>query len=138
MKSSPVGTRLNIHPTETDEGIPMQESGFMARPEGRCLQLGMLALFVFAFATVAQAQVTASPPYTVSVFAQAPANTSQPDSIVRWRDRVIVGFENHVAKDGTDGKSSTIVEFSLGGAVRRTFTVPGHNDGLRVVDDDYL
>jgi hypothetical protein len=43
-----------------------------------------------------------------------------------------------VAKDGTDGKSSTVVEFSLLGKVKRTFQVPGHNDGLRVVGEDDL
>jgi hypothetical protein len=68
----------------------------------------------------------------------APRGTSQPDSIVQWGDHIIVGFENGVAKDGTDGKSSTIVQFSLSGKVERTFSVPGHNDGLRVVGDDDL
>ena len=86
----------------------------------------------------AQTLPVATPPYKISVFAQNPAGTSQPDSIVQWHDRIIVGFQNHVAKDGTDGKSSTIVEFSLSGKVKRMFTVPGHNDGLRVVGDDDL
>ena len=86
----------------------------------------------------ASAQVQAQPPYAVRVFAYAPPNTSQPDSIVAWRDRIIVGFENHVAKDGSDGKSSTIVEFSLSGEVLSSFSVPGHNDGLRVVGGDQL
>jgi len=80
----------------------------------------------------------ATPPYTVSVFAKNPTGVSQPDSIVFWHDRVFVGFSNGVAKDGTDGKFSTIVEFALDGTVKRTFQVPGHNDGLRVVDDDDL
>jgi len=102
------------------------------------LPLGLLTLAALAIAPVAQAQVVATSPYTVSVFAQGPANTSQPDSIVQWRDSILVGFENHVAKDGTDGKSSTIVEFSLGGTVKRTFSVPGHNDGLRLVHGDEL
>lgn len=86
----------------------------------------------------ASAQVQAQPPYAARVFAYAPPNTSQPDSIVTWRDRIIVGFENHVAKDGSDGKSSTIVEFSLSGEVLGSFSVPGHNDGLRVVGGDQL
>lgn len=84
---------------------------------------------------------TASPPYTLSVFAKSvtgPTGYTQPDSIVLWRDSVLVGFQNHVAKDGTDGKSSTIVQYSQSGAVERTFTVKGHNDGLRIVGDDQL
>lgn len=85
----------------------------------------------------AAAQV-ATPPYSVSVFATSPPGTSQPDSIVTWGNRVIVGFGNGVAKDGTDGKSSTIVEFNAGGQVKRTFSVQGHNDGLRLVGEDQL
>jgi hypothetical protein len=84
---------------------------------------------------------TAQPPYKLSVFAKSvtgPKGYSQPDSIVQWRDTIIVGFQNHVAKDGTDGKSSTIVQYSLDGKVLRTFTVPGHNDGLRVIGEDDL
>ncbi len=88
--------------------------------------------------SLAAAQPQAQAPYTLQVFAQAPPNTAQPDSIVAWRDRVIVGFQNHVAKDGSDGKSSTLVEFSLSGEPLNTFTVPGHNDGLRVVGDHQL
>ncbi len=78
------------------------------------------------------------PPYTLKVFAQSTNKYSQPDSIERWRDRIFVGFQNHVAKDGSDGKSSTIVEYSLDGKVKRTFSVPGHNDGLRIVGEDDL
>lgn len=77
-------------------------------------------------------------PYTLSVFATSTKDYTQPDSIVQWHERIFVGFSNGVAKDGTDGKSSTIVEYSLSGEVKRTFSVPGHNDGLRVVDDDDL
>jgi hypothetical protein len=83
-------------------------------------------------------------PYTLSVFAQSTGTDtskgqySQPDSIVQWKNHIIVGFQNHVLKDGTDGKSSTIVQYSLSGKVERTFSVPGHNDGLRVVGEDDL
>jgi hypothetical protein len=80
----------------------------------------------------------AQPPYKLSVFAKSANGYSQPDSIAQWRDSVFVGFQNHVAKDGTDGKSSTIVQYSLSGNVRRTFTVPGHNDGLRIIGEDDL
>jgi hypothetical protein len=85
----------------------------------------------------AAAQV-ATPPYSISVFATNPAGTSQPDSIVTWRHSVIVGFGNGVAKDGSDGKSSTIAEFDAAGQVKRTFSVLGHNDGLRVIGEDEL
>jgi hypothetical protein len=81
---------------------------------------------------------TVTPPYTLATFATSAKGYSQPDSIAQWRDTVLVGFQNHVAKDGSDGKSSTIVEYSLSGKVLRTFSVKGHNDGLRVIGEDEL
>jgi hypothetical protein len=86
----------------------------------------------------AGAAQTAKPPYQLSVFAQSANGYSQPDSIVQAGPYVIVGYQNHVAKDGSDGKSSTLVEYSLNGHVRRTWSVPGHHDGLRVIDGNQL
>jgi hypothetical protein len=80
----------------------------------------------------------AQPPYVLSVFARSTTAYTQPDSIVQWRDRILVGFSNGVSKTGSDGKFSTIIEYSLSGQVKRTFSVPGHNDGLRVVGEDDL
>lgn len=97
----------------------------------------LLALLVMCPGVSAQGPV-AQPPYQLSVFAKSANGNSQPDSIVRWRDSVLVGFGDHVAKDGSDGKSSTIVQYSLGGEVQKTFSVPGHNDGLRIVGEDEL
>jgi hypothetical protein len=74
----------------------------------------------------------ATSPYRISVFARSQKGYSQPDSLVRWLNHILVGFGNGVAKDGTDGKSSTIVQYSLSGKVERIFTVKGHNDGLRL------
>jgi hypothetical protein len=98
--------------------------------------LGCLA----AFHTVAAGAATPAvqSPYGLSVFAQSANGYSQPDSIVQWQDSILVGFQNHVAKDGSDGKSSTIVQYALDGRVQRTFSVPGHNDGLRVIGLDQL
>jgi hypothetical protein len=98
----------------------------------------LLGLLMVALPGAAQTPPVPTPPYTNKVFAKGPAGTSQPDSIVQWGDHIIVGFENGVAKDGTDGKSSTVVQFSLSGKVERTFSVPGHNDGLRVIGEDDL
>jgi len=99
---------------------------------------GLLGLTVASIPAEAQTLPTAAAPYKISVFANSPMGFSQPDSIVEWRDSIIVGFENHVAKDGTDNKFSTIVEFSLTGEVKRAFQVQGHNDGLRLVGEDDL
>ena len=81
----------------------------------------------------ASAQVVASAPYTVSVFATSiPGVDFAPDSIAVLDGHVFVGFGDGVATDGSDGKSSTIVEYKENGDMVRTYTVPGHNDGLRV------
>jgi len=91
-----------------------------------------------AFPSVADAAPVVQAPYSLAVFARSMNGYSQPDSIVLWKDSILVGFGNHVAKDGTDGKSSTIVQYSLKGTVQRTFQVPGHNDGLRIVGESSL
>ncbi|HEX3495677.1 MAG TPA: hypothetical protein VHT02_00625 [Methylocella sp.] len=51
---------------------------------------------------------------------------------------MLVGYQNGVAKDGSDGKASTIVQYSLTGTVQRSFQVRGHNDGLRLVGTNSL
>jgi hypothetical protein len=60
------------------------------------------------------------------------ADFSHPDSLERDGNDIWVGYQNVTAKDGTDGKSSTVVEYNLHGHVERTFSVPGHCDGLRI------
>jgi hypothetical protein len=91
-----------------------------------------------SFAPRAAVAQTAKPPYQLSVFAKGQDGYSQPDSIVQVGASVVVGYQNGVAKDGTDGKSSTLVQYSLSGRVERTWSVPGHNDGLRVIDGNQL
>jgi sugar lactone lactonase YvrE len=76
--------------------------------------------------------LTVAPGYTVTTFAASPTGASQPDSIAVDGNLVFVGFGNGVAKDGSDGKASTIVEYTAAGAIVETFSVPGHNDGLKV------
>lgn len=81
----------------------------------------------------ASGQVVASAPYTVSVFTTSiPGVDFAPDSIAVVNGHVFVGYGDGAAPDGSDGKSSTIVEYTLNGDMVRTYTVPGHNDGLRV------
>lgn len=66
-------------------------------------------------------------------FAQGTQNYIAPDSITIDGNTVFIGFQNVTAKDCTDGpKTSTIVEYTMAGAFVKKFSVPGHNDGLRV------
>ena len=91
---------------------------------------GILCLAIAAAATAA-AQVTAVPPYTVSVFATSvPHVYYQPDSITLWNGRVFIGYGNNAKTTG--GGHSTIVEYALDGTVLHKMNVKGHNDGLKV------
>lgn len=93
---------------------------------------GLLVCGALLAALTAAGQV-ASVPYTISTFATGvPGAYSQPDSIAVLGRNIFIGYGNHVAKDGTDGKSSTIVKYKMNGDVVTTFSVVGHNDGLRV------
>jgi sugar lactone lactonase YvrE len=78
-----------------------------------------------------------APGFALTTFATSPSGASQPDSIAVDGAHVFVGFGNGVAKDGSDGKSSTIVEYNSTGAILQTFSVPGHNDGLKVDPDTH-
>lgn len=70
-------------------------------------------------------------PYQLSVFATAPSGLSAPDSIAVLGDHVFVGYGDGHAPDGSDGKSSQIVEYRMDGSIVRIYTVLGHNDGLK-------
>ncbi len=88
---------------------------------------------VLLTALTAAGQVTTAVPYTISTFATGvPGVYFQPDSIAVSGGFVYIGYGNGVAKDGSDGKSSTIVKYKMNGDVVTTFSVVGHNDGLRV------
>jgi hypothetical protein len=73
-----------------------------------------------------------APGFNVSVFATSPVGASQPDSITVDGRFIFVGYGNGVAADGSDGGSSTIVEYNRQGAILQEFSVLGHNDGLKV------
>jgi hypothetical protein len=104
----------------------------------RNLAAALTATGYWICAPILAAAPAAQAPYSLSVFARSASGYSQPDSIVQWKDSILVGFQNHVAKDGSDHKTSTIVQYSLTGQPQRAFSVPGHNDGLRVVGESDL
>lgn len=70
----------------------------------------------------------------MSVFAGPSQHYTNPDSIVVAGGTVFVGYQNTTSKTGGDHRSSTgtIVEYSPSGQVQKTFSVLGHNDGLRL------
>ncbi len=98
----------------------------------RSARLSVICMTLFA-SLVATAQVTAVAPYTVSPFATSVTGVYfQPDSIAVLNGHIFIGFGNGAAPDGSDGKSSTIVEYDRNGNVITTYSVVGHNDGLKV------
>jgi arylsulfatase A-like enzyme len=83
--------------------------------------------------------LTVSPGYQVTSFVSAnPGTATQPDSIAVDGAHVFVGYGNGVAKDGTDGGFSTIVQFDAAGGFVQSFSVKGHNDGLKVDPTTHL
>lgn len=81
----------------------------------------------------APAGLTVEHHYRVSVFAKSvPGKYTAPDSIAVLHDHVFIGYGNNNAPDGSDGKSSNIVEYTFSGEVVHVYTVKGHNDGLKV------
>jgi hypothetical protein len=75
---------------------------------------------------------TASAPYKLTLFANAPTGLSAPDSIAVLDGHVFVGYGDGHLPDGSDGLNSQIVEYKMDGTVVHTYTVPGHSDGLKV------
>jgi hypothetical protein len=97
------------------------------------LALPVIAALGQVFCTqAASAAPVATAPYELSVFAKAPKGLSAPDSIAVVGGHVFVGYGDGHKPDGSDGKSSQVVEFALNGGVLHVYTVPGHNDGLKV------
>jgi len=95
-----------------------------------CARLLIGVVLLTALTAVGQ---VASVPYTISIFATGVAGTYfQPDSIAVFGGYIFIGYGNGVAKDGSDGKSSMIVKYKPNGDVVTTFSVLGHNDGLRL------
>jgi hypothetical protein len=78
--------------------------------------------------------VVAVPGYHVQLFTSASSNpkVSNPDSVVVDGSHVFIDYQNLTAKDGSDGKSSTVVEYNLRGRELERWDIPGHSDGMRM------
>ncbi|MBV8634974.1 MAG: hypothetical protein JO002_10825 [Burkholderiaceae bacterium] len=78
--------------------------------------------------------------FSVSVFVQAPQSTYKPDSIVQYNNTVFIAYQKAGdVKDGSvPGLTNDIVQYDLYGNPLKTYTVPGHCDGLMVKDANTL
>ena len=71
--------------------------------------------------------------YTLSVFTTGVAGQyTAPDSIAVFKDHVYIGYGNGNDPTGADGKSNMIIEYNRSGQKVYSFTVKGHNDGLKL------
>ena len=75
--------------------------------------------------------LAALPGYQVSLFTRQTSPFIGPDSLVVDNGFVYIDYQNTTAKDCTDKNSSTVVQYDMNGKVLKTFTVPGHSDGMR-------
>jgi hypothetical protein len=71
--------------------------------------------------------------YTLSVFATGVVGKyTAPDSLAVYQDHVYIGYGDGNDPAGADGKSNMIVEYNRAGQKVYSFTVKGHNDGLKL------
>jgi sugar lactone lactonase YvrE len=82
--------------------------------------------------------LAAIPGYQVSLFARLPSGTTGPDSLVVDNGFVYIDYQNTTAKDCTDNNTSTVVQYDMQGKQLKTFTVPGHSDGMRADPSTHL
>jgi len=87
---------------------------------------------IVALSATSNAQPVAISPYSITTFATDPAGLSNPDSIAFNSTNVFVGYGNGGNPDGSGGATSNVVEYDLTGTSIKTFTITGHNDGLRI------
>ncbi len=98
--------------------------------------LALAALTVPAGAQSSTTAPQAGLGYSVSVFTQGVAGKySAPDSLAFVNNHVFVGYANGIKPDGSDGKTSNIIEYASDGTQLHVYTVVGHNDGLKVDPD---
>jgi len=76
--------------------------------------------------------------YQVSLFASSTSSYSHPDAVDWDGNHIFIDYLNNTATDGTDHGTSTIVEYTIDGKVVKTFSVPGHSDGMRVDPSTHL
>ncbi len=98
----------------------------------------LAAALLFATSLFTQAApIRVTGPYVLRVFARGPAGSTKPDSItVDDHFHIWVSFTNGVKPDGSDGRSSTVVEYDHNGTILHTYSVLGSNDGLKFNPDD--
>ena len=87
---------------------------------------------VAAFTFLLTVNLDAAHSFTVQTFATGTIlGTTQPDSTYFGLGSVWISYQNGADSTGLFG-SSTVVRYSLTGAVQQTWSIPGNVDGLRI------
>ena len=91
----------------------------------------------FAPPSGAPANTATASGFTLSTFVKAPKSTMVPDSIVRFGNTIYIGYQNAgEVKDGSvPGIMDTVIQYDFNATVLKTYTVPGHVDGLLARSD---
>jgi sugar lactone lactonase YvrE len=82
--------------------------------------------------------LAALPGYQISLFTRQTSAFAGPDSLVVDNGFVYIDYQNTTAKDCTDKNTSTVVQYDMHGKMLKTFTVPGHSDGMRADPSTHL
>ena len=76
---------------------------------------------------------TAEKGYKLSVFATSvPGQYTKPDSMAVFENHIYIAYGNGNDPAGLDGKSNMVIEYTRTGQKVFSFSVKGHNDGLKV------
>lgn len=70
--------------------------------------------------------------YGVNIFARGTASYFNPDAITVDDHFVYVAYANNTAKNGSDGRPSTVVQYKRNGQVDHIYSIIGHCDGMRL------
>ena len=109
----------------------MQISSNSRTPRLTAALLAAAGLSFVSLAAHAQTGPVGAAGYTVTQFGSTPSGFTGPDSLAVYNGNVFVGYGDMGGK--MVGGTSTVAEFSGdGNTLLNTFTVSGHNDGLKV------
>src|SRR5258708_7197074 len=74
----------------------------------------------------------------ISLFAAGTTAYYAPDAVDVNNGHVFIDYQNTTPKDCIDKTTSTVVEYTMDGKVVKTFSVPGHSDGMRADPTTHL
>ncbi len=90
------------------------------------------ALALGVLSAIGPTPAGAAPKAKTTVFATAPKGTSGPDSITIGAGSVWVSYAGGTTADGAEPSgNSTVVRYSMAGAVQNTYSIKGSVDGLK-------